>query len=253
MKITGKILVFWLALVLGSIASAQESIMIEQPVGSGAKDIEFYKNRYHLSDVYTKLVNNVGDGFIDLYGVRNFRVILNGIAYRGGANNYYHKTHKRDNRNPLPNDGLLNLCEEGFSKAVYLYSTNFETAPKNTACKDVFNKQNILNYVQWSPYNTTDVRKLFAEVMSTINDASKGPVYIHCWNGWHASGLASALILRQFCGTSAAQAVKYWDQNTDGNNTDPAYESIRKTIRDFKPYEEFKVDVGIQKEICPKI
>ena len=63
----------------------------------------------------TKIVDNRGDGFDDLYGTRNLRPILHGVAYRGGANNYYHKTNKRKNNNPLPKDGLQNLCTEGFS------------------------------------------------------------------------------------------------------------------------------------------
>jgi hypothetical protein len=84
-----------------------------------------YRTRYRLSDARQKLVDNQGNGFSLLYGTRNFRSVLNGVYYRGGANNYYHKTNKRDNMNPLPTDGLQNLCEEGFSTALYLYSANY--------------------------------------------------------------------------------------------------------------------------------
>ena len=64
-----------------------------------------------------------------MYGTRNFRVILHGVAYRGGGNNYYHRSDKRNNKNPLPMDGLNNLLENGFSTSVYLYNENFETSP----------------------------------------------------------------------------------------------------------------------------
>ena len=59
---------------------------------------------------------------------------------------------------------------------------------------------------------------------SAIND-SVGPVYLHCWNGWHASGYISALILKQFCGMSDIEATAYWDLGTDGANTSPRYNS----------------------------
>lgn len=267
MKTYGKMMAVLAILATAAVACAQGSVtaksaapeapeaVTETPVEAhpDTRDIQFYKDHYQLADVYTKKVNNVGDGYEDLYGVRNFRVILHGIAYRGGANNYYHKKNKRDNRNPLPNDGLQNLCEEGFSKAVYLYSTNYSTAPKQTNCRDLFSQNNQLNYVQWSPYNATDIKKVFTEIKAVLDDARKGPIYLHCWNGWHASGLISSLILRQFCGISGDKAVQYWDKNTDGNNTDSAYEKIRKSIRDFKPMDEFKVNSEVQKAICPII
>lgn len=246
-----RIIVFLCAFAWSWAAFAEDSVTLSPE--AGIHDIGYYKNRYQLLDAYTKRVDDKGNGFEPLYGTRNVRVILHGIAYRGGANNAYHKTKKRDNQNPLPDDGLMNLCQEGFSKAIYLYSTNFSTAPAVTSCVDEAAQQNKLNYVQWSPYSANDIQKIFTEIKMTLEDASKGPVYIHCWNGWHASGLASALILRQFCGVSGDQAVKYWDANTDGSNKEPSYENIRKTIRDFKPMTDFLVDASVQKEICPQL
>ena len=81
----------------------------------------FYKNRYNETDLLKKITDNYGNNEDKLYGTRNLRPILHGIAYRGGGNNYYHKTDKRKNQNPLPDDGLINLCKEGFSKSIYLY------------------------------------------------------------------------------------------------------------------------------------
>ena len=89
-------------------------------------DHKFYKERYGETDLMYKITDNRGDGFDSLYGTRNMRPILHGVAYRGGANNYYHKTDKRKNQNPLPHDGMSGLCRDGFSKGVYLYRNNFE-------------------------------------------------------------------------------------------------------------------------------
>ena len=90
-----------------------------------------YKLLYNVNCVQDKITNNQGNGFEDLYGTRNFRTILHGVLYRGGGNNYYHRTNKRSNKNPLPNDGLNNLLNNGFSTSVYLYVENFETACLN--------------------------------------------------------------------------------------------------------------------------
>ena len=86
----------------------------------------YYQTRYIETDLMYKITDNKGDGFDSLYGTRNMRPILHGVAYRGGANNYYHKTDKRDNHNPIPLDGMHGLCQEGFSKGIYLYRENFE-------------------------------------------------------------------------------------------------------------------------------
>lgn len=91
-------------------------------------DAEKFRRRYPLATAKAKLVDNYGNDFEPLYGVRNFRAVLNGVYYRGGANNAYHRSDKRGNQNPLPEDGLLNLCTEGFATAIYLYAANFETA-----------------------------------------------------------------------------------------------------------------------------
>ena len=216
---------------------------------SAANREEAYHHRYTLPDVYAKLVDNYGNGFEPLYGTRNFRAVLKGVAYRGGANNLYHRVSKRKNENPLPNDGLQNLCSEGFQTAVYLYPTNFSTAPKTTNCtSDLGN--NSLNYIHATPFGDPNTYNMLKLVYETIVDPTKGPIYFHCWNGWHASGLISALMLRQFCDYSGDQAVTYWDTNTDGNNKDSSYQTHRTRIRQFVPYDDLKITEQQKSRIC---
>jgi hypothetical protein len=205
-----------------------------------------YRTRYPLRDTSEKLVDNQGNGRESLYGTRNFRAVLPGVLYRGGANNSYHRDHPRGNQNPLPNDGLTNLCEEGFANAIYLYSENFGSAPKDTACA----RGGALHYQSWSPHEDAPLRSSLTLIHQTIQDPSRGPVYAHCWNGWHASGLLSAISLRQFCGVSGADAVAYWNRNVDGNNSSK-YESIRNRIRNFKVIPELAIGADAQKAICP--
>jgi hypothetical protein len=213
-----------------------------------------FANRYPVKNASQKIVDNQGDGQEDLYGNRNLRAVLNGIYYRGGANNRYHRTNRRNNMNPLPNDGLQNLCEEGFSKAIYLYEANYETAPKITNCKNFQNEETKITYDQVSVlrYELADLRRIHAEIFNHIRSPRLGPILAHCWNGWHASGYVAATALRQFCGFAPEQAVKYWDAHTDGNNTATGYEAIRRRIRAFEPDPKMQISTEEQKKICPQ-
>lgn len=213
--------------------------------------VDHYARRYALQDPFAKLTDNHGDGFEDLYGTRNFRSVLKGIVYRGGANNRWHRERRRDNRNPLPEDGLENLCREGFGAAYYLYRTNFEVAPHHIRCESPRSADQTITYVQASPSDPQQTHEVLGAIFETIKDYRHGPIYIHCWNGWHASGLLAAKVLRQFCGLSAEEAVAYWDRNTDGHNREPRYERIRQQIRDFAPYPEFALSAAEAAMICP--
>jgi len=216
-----------------------------------SKSVEYYQDRYQVSDLNTKIVNNVGNGFEDLYGTRNMRVVLDGLYYRGGGNNYYHRTNKRKNMNPLPNDGLENLCKDGFGDAVYLYSTRFSTAPKSVSCVTRQGKKNTLNY-QSLVYNEVDKNDQVIEmVYNRIINSDSRPIYAHCWNGWHASGLLAALSLRQFCGMSADEAVDYWIVNADGTADDPSsYRHIKSRIKNYKIKSNMKITASQRELFC---
>jgi outer membrane protein OmpA-like peptidoglycan-associated protein len=212
---------------------------------------EFYKERYKERDLMHKVTDNWGNGNDALYGTRNMRPILHGVAYRGGANNHYHAEAKRHNHNPLPNDGIENLCKEGFSTAIYLYRTNFETAPNCKNCISINETENEFNYHQLDYFDDKHIYQALKLVYESAIDSTKGPVYLHCWNGWHASGLLSAIILRQFCGFSSLEASAYWDLGTDGANNSPRYNSIRDKINNFIPYPEFTLKNDLGQRICP--
>lgn len=206
----------------------------------------YYKKLFGKECVSEKITDNRGNGNESFYGTRNMRVILHGVAYRGGANNVYNKNKKRDNQNPLPDEGLKNLCVNGFDCAVYLYGKNFSDAPKEMRAKV---NENELHYIKNTLSNEKDVVQMLKMVYENINDKNAGPIYLHCWNGWHQSGLASALILRQFCNVSGNAAAEYWEKNADGAGK--GYDHIKARIRNFEPLKEYKIPAEIQKEICP--
>ena len=212
---------------------------------------DYYKNRYVETDLMYKVVDNFGNGFDSLYGARNMRPILHGVAYRGGANNYYHKDNARHNHNPLPDDGINNLCKEGFSGSVYLYRNNFDTAPVVKNCDCVNGAKNKMDYYQYDYFDDKHVYEMVKMVYESAIDSTVGPVYMHCWNGWHASGFISAILLKQFCGFNDLDATAYWDLGTDGANNSPRYNSIRERIMNFKPISEFLISDAIGNNICP--
>jgi len=212
-----------------------------------ADKISYYTKRYKALYLSDKIVDNYGNGFEKLYGLRNMRPVLHGVVYRGGSNNYYHRTNKRKNHNPLPNDGLKALANEGFSAAVYLYNKNFKTAPSSVVSD---NGQDTLKYYKNTLPNRKAVGKIVAMVHNVIVDNSVGPVYLHCWNGWHQSGFISAVLLMQFCDYSPAKALHYWETCTDNNHK--RYDHIKKRILKFKKFKSFEISKEMKKKLCPK-
>ena len=64
-------------------------------------DADYYHQRYGLSDPYQKRVDDHGNGYEALYGVRNFREVLNGVLFRGGANNSYNRDGRAEQQEPF--------------------------------------------------------------------------------------------------------------------------------------------------------
>ena len=76
-----------------------------------------------------------------------------------------------------------------------------------------------------------------------------GPVYLHCWNGWHQSGYVSTVLLKQFCGFNSNKSIEYWEECADRMSR--GYSRIRKAIRDFKPIDKYRIPQEISDSICP--
>ena len=213
-------------------------------LASTTSKFEQYRTLFGVDCLDEKVTDNYGNGDEALYGTRNFRPILHGVAYRGGGNNYYHKTAKRENKNPLPTDGLQNLAALGFSAAVYLYEDNFDSAPRS-----IVEGLDTLHYYQISGNSVEEQDSLLSMIYEAIQYPETGPLYLHCWNGWHQSGYVSAIILRQFCGFSAEESLNYWVANTDGWNN--GYKRIREAIVLFEPRDDYPLDASVVEDICP--
>lgn len=231
--------------------------------GCGAEDAQIYSivdaPSYHNlyqpffktgNDLMDKITDNHGDGYEPAYGTRNMRVVLHGVMYRGGSNNSYNKYGKRDNQNPMPKLGLDNLCKEGFGNVIYLYTTNYQ--PYQTTCVNRWGKTQELKFEQITVAGSSSgIKKILDKVYHVIVDKVSSPIFSGCWNGWHSSGLAAATALMQFCEFTNAEALQYWIDGT-GSVANSQYPSIRKQIKDFVPYAEYKINKQTQTLICPR-
>lgn len=214
-------------------------------------DVAFYRGRYQLPDIFRKLTNDRGNGFEDLYGTRNMREVLTGVYYRGGGNNRYHRTNPRANMNPLPADGLANLCQDGFALGIYFYETNYDTATKLNPCRlRTTGQTSNLYYDQITAFSLKDFKPFLQLIHDRIKGKISGPIYGHCWNGWHASGMMAAIALKQFCGFTDVQAEDYWVKNTDGNSE--GYDSVRRKVRNFKALTGLEITSEEKSLICPR-
>ncbi|MFM7728618.1 MAG: LysM peptidoglycan-binding domain-containing protein [Flavobacteriales bacterium] len=207
------------------------------------------QDRFGLDSAHVKGTNNYGKGDSALWGSRNMRVVLKNVLYRGGGNNFHLKESQPKTfvRNPLPLEGVRQLHQTGFGSSWYLYATNFDSLypPQRLDSLHLAGFE-----YECHPSLTDEVVNDFMECMhQLIASPRPRPMYIHCWNGWHQSGMLSAFTLIQFCGLSNQQALKYWEQNTDGNYH--GYAAVKSRILEYSPNPSFEISDPLQALICP--
>ena len=204
-----------------------------------------FSDRFGLNDLDHFAVDDRGKGLAELQGLRNFRSVLPGILYRAGGNNAY-RVPKLPNNSPLPPEALPNLCKQGFSEAVYLYGNGFKA---QTATCDYQGRQHETVYAQQpingSAANGTHLLRIIREQIVSL---TPHPVLVHCYNGYHESGYASAIALRQFCGFSSAQAYRYWEKNAAPG---VSFATMKKRIERFTPAPDLAISKAQSAAICP--
>jgi hypothetical protein len=209
----------------------------------------FYQDRYGAERVLDKIVNSTGEGTSELEGTLNVRPIMHGVIYRGGANNLYSKDVPRSERNPLPEKALVNLCEEGFSQAIYLLEENFDLASKITDCSDFNGETNSLFYEQKDWDADQDLYDILSYTYDILQNDEAQPIYLHDYNGWHESGYVAAILLRQYCNYTPSEAVDYWQLSIDDEND--SYELVEDKIRNFVKVADFMISQDLVGEVCP--
>jgi hypothetical protein len=166
------------------------------------------------------------------HGIRDYREVMPGVLYRGGANN---------GRGPLREQQLEALCAAGFGTAVYLYRTGF-SGPSTVQCS-----KGSLRYITegWEGKGRAAVDQ---QIYDAIKSKDK-PIFIHCWNGIHATGAVAATALMQFCNISPQEAVAYWKV---GIAPRVQYPSVIRSIQSFQRNPELQLTSEQQKQYCPQ-
>jgi hypothetical protein len=175
--------------------------------------------------------NKIMQPGIQFHGIRDYREVMPGVLYRGGANN---------GRGPLNQNQLDALCEEGIGVSYYLYSTGFH-GPSGIHCS-----KGDLNY-SYRGWEGKGRAVIHQQIYDAIKSKGK-PVFVHCWNGIHATGAVAATALMQFCGISSKQAVDYWKV---GIAPKVQYPSVIHNIQSFQSNPKLELTPEEQATYCP--
>jgi hypothetical protein len=102
------------------------------------------------------------------------------------------------NRQPFNDETLKDLCEQGYTLAVYVY--------KGARDHEVTCNRGKISYFGMTNWEHP------GSILEKASSAMKagGKVMVHCWYGVHASNFVSAAALNRFCGYSGSQAAKYF-------------------------------------------
>lgn len=161
-------------------------------------------------------------------GLREMKPVLDGVLYRGGG---------PGGKVALAAPQLNALCEAGFTDAGYLYPDNFK-GRATTACQG-----GQITYDRYGFLGARGAAAFLQKVHELIKNGGK--IFVHCWNGWHASGEVAAYALVQFCDYTPDQAADYWEANVgDGARI--------SRIRKFVKLPGLEITGSDKARICPK-
>jgi hypothetical protein len=168
-----------------------------------------------------------------LFKVRDFREVMPGVLYRGGATT-------GEDRTALTKSQLDSICEGGAGSAYYLYKKSVPTDKYScTSGKSV--DYSSMDY-------SSSPKTINKRIYKSIHDSAK-PVFVHCWYGIHATGFVAATALMQFCDYSASEAVEYWKV---GIAKKLQYSKVITQIQNFKRDPDLNLTPAEKDRVCPK-
>lgn len=231
-------------LLINNASYSQNSVSIDTNNNPQANK----SDNFGFSSIENRVVDNKGRGDERFTGVRNFRVVLYDILYRGGGNNLHLKDTipKYYLWNPMPLNSLRQLQSQGFNQATYLYSHNFKYWYPKHRLDSLKNAE--FNY-KCEPKLGLYLKAFFGEVMVRAKKQDTGKMLIHCWNGWHQAGMLSSFTLMQFCDFTNEQALKYWETCTDGNYK--GYSKVKEKIANYTKDPFYSFNDSQKESYCP--
>ena len=171
--------------------------------------------------------------------MRSVLPVLKGLLYRAGG---------PGGAKPLGGEQVDALCGLGFSAVDFAYSGQ---SPETVSCQ-AGGTANSLIY-QTVPYDPKHSSVFLGHIYRAIKN-NLGPVMVHCWNGWHESGLMAVYALMQFCsskGWDAERGWQYWRSTTGDNPDNPQYLGIRKMIQSFQVQANMEITAAEINDLCP--
>lgn len=165
-----------------------------------------------------------------LKGTREFLTVLPGVLYRGGG---------PGGKRPLSAEGLKALCEAGFSLAYYGYDKGYKNPGPIKCTNKLTGQPNTLRYYAGKILDMKYKMSYLSELSKVANDPSHGPIFVHCWNRFHASGELAAIALRQICDWDGDIASEYWKRHA------AKYPMISR-IRSFRPDKNLEPTESVQ-------
>ena len=208
-------------------SSAQEASSQSHPVRSAANE-----NPMTIGELLNPKIT--GENIATL---KHYRVVIPNVLYRGG--------NSHGGNIPLKPEGFKELKKRNFSAATYMYTEGFD---EKIHKKESFNQG--VQYSTAAPSVRDPNAKSTVEFLTQLKDIieqKKGPMYVHCWNGWHASGLMASIALMQFCNYTPEQAQDYWNANVP-----PRDKGIVKRMLKFKVIDELRISPEDASRICPR-
>jgi hypothetical protein len=173
------------------------------------------------------------------YDVSYLRMVMPGVLYRGGSTTGTEKDHA-----PLQPNSRQALCNDGFQAIVYGYGNSWHGGSGVT----VSCAKGRATYVSKRWDHPDEIHDVMKELHDLIVQR-KGPMYVHCWYGVHASGTLAATALRQFCGLSGDQAVRYWEGTVTPSSL--WYPTVISAIRNFRPDPALNLSQEDKERVCP--
>ncbi len=123
----------------------------------------------------------------------------------------------------LNDSQLVDLCEQGYSAAYFVYEG---ATPRTVACSR--------GSITYSSQSSSDPMPILISILDGMRLGTR--VFVHCYNGAHASGVVAAVALRQFCGLPGEAAFNYWTGSMGGYDLPAAsIAKIRNRINGFVP------------------
>jgi hypothetical protein len=179
-----------------------------------------------------EIMSNSPETHEKVNGLKDFRVVIPGVLYRGG--------NSGGGQIALKDIGLHALAEKGFSGAYYMYSAGWSSRPSNP-------------HIEYSTLSgafkdRAAIKKYLSKVRDIIVN-KKGPMYVHCWNGWHASGEFATYALMQFCGLNNQQGQAYWNANVPRGDANKIMRMSRFQV--FQD-EDLQISSEDRNRICPR-